>query len=87
MATQPAVGTESSSTTPLLHSLKQRVALPLHVQKLQRALNLDRFIDQVERVFNEALSLDSAVRYVTYRATANSSKTSYNLTIGTNSIL
>lgn len=34
---------------------RQKVALPLHVQKLQGALSLDRFIDQVERVFNEAV--------------------------------
>ena len=41
---------------------RQRVALPLHVQKLQGVLNLDRFIDQVERVFNE--SLENGLRYV-----------------------
>ena len=34
---------------------RQTVALPLHVQTLQRALNLDRLINQVERVLNESL--------------------------------
>ena len=36
----------------------QKVALPLHVQKLQGALNLDALIDQVERVFNESLAME-----------------------------
>ena len=33
----------------------QRVALPLHVQTLQRALKLDRLFSQVESVFQGAL--------------------------------
>lgn len=43
---------------------KQRVALPLHVQKLQGALSLDKLLDQVERAFNESLSAEKTVRYV-----------------------
>lgn len=34
---------------------RQTVALPLHVQTLQRALNLDRLINQVEKVLDESL--------------------------------
>ena len=34
---------------------RQTVALPLHVQTLQRALNVDRLLDQVERVLEESL--------------------------------
>lgn len=34
----------------------QSVALPLHVQILQRALKLDRFINQVENVFQGVLT-------------------------------
>ena len=34
---------------------RQTVALPLHVQTLQRALNLDRLINQVEMVLDESL--------------------------------
>lgn len=36
-------------------SQRQTVALPLHVQTLQRALNLDRLINQVEKVLDESL--------------------------------
>lgn len=36
----------------------QKVALPLHVQKLQGALNLDALINQVERAFNESLAME-----------------------------
>ncbi len=34
----------------------QRVALPLHVQKLQRAFKLGPLIGQVEKVFRDGLS-------------------------------
>ena len=43
---------------------RQKVALPLHVQKLQSALNLDRFIDQVEQVYNESLAMGENARCV-----------------------
>ena len=36
---------------------EQKVAMPLHVQKLQGALCLDKLIDQVEQAFNDSLSL------------------------------
>lgn len=42
----------------------QKVALPLHVQKLQGALNLDKLIDQVEKAFNDSLSPEKTVGYV-----------------------
>lgn len=35
---------------------EQKVAMPLHVQKLQGALCLDKLIDQVEQAFNDSLS-------------------------------
>lgn len=38
-------------------NLRQKVALPLHVQKLQRALDLDKFIGQVEQVYKESLAM------------------------------
>lgn len=41
----------------------QKVALPLHVQKLQGALNLDALINQVERAFNESLTVEKVVRH------------------------
>ncbi len=63
MATPPVASNLSVSKNTPGSSHIQRVALPLHVQKLHRALNLDRFIDQVEQVFNESLSLDKTVRY------------------------
>jgi ElaB/YqjD/DUF883 family membrane-anchored ribosome-binding protein len=43
---------DSSSCTK---TQRQTVALPLHVQTLQRALNVDRLINQVERVLDESL--------------------------------
>lgn len=33
----------------------QRVALPLHIQKLDQSLNLDRVLKQVENVFGDLL--------------------------------
>lgn len=33
----------------------QRVALPLHIQKLDQSLNLDRVFKQVENVFGDLL--------------------------------
>lgn len=68
MANQPSLtSTAATIVAPTTMSTavlpKQKVALPLHVQKLQRALDLDKFIDQVELVFNNSLSLDKSVRY------------------------
>ena len=34
----------------------QKAALPLHVQKLQRALRVDCLVTQVEKVFGESLT-------------------------------
>lgn len=72
MATQSGASTTATVATSAaapLHPLpRQRVALPLHVQKLQGALSLDRFIDQVERAFNESLSLEKSVRYAPFLA-------------------
>ena len=42
----------------------QKVALPLHVQMLQRALNVDQLISQVQAVLDDS---QDSVRYV-YRA-------------------
>lgn len=62
-ASQPDVAAPSLVSGPnQLVSTEQKVALPLHVQKLQGALCLDRLIDQVERVFNDSLILDKSVR-------------------------
>lgn len=60
MSSQSAGST--AMATPALPP-KQRVALPLHVQKLQRALNLDNFIDQVERAYNESLAMRMSAGY------------------------
>ena len=54
------MASKASSGTQLLPAAaqpKQKVALPLHVQKLQRALDLDGFIRQVEQVYGNSLKL------------------------------
>ena len=52
MAGQPGSSKAADISPP---SPVQKVALPLHVQKLQSALDLDGLINQVEKVFNESL--------------------------------
>lgn len=65
MASQPGstLPTAVSVAPPLLPppppppaGSMQKVAMPLHVQKLQGALCLDRLIDQVEHVYKDSLS-------------------------------
>lgn len=55
----------ASTTGPqlLASQPKQKVALPLHVQKLQQALDLGTFITQVEQVYNNSLKLVEISRY------------------------
>lgn len=55
MASQPTASKVPVAPSPSALPL-QKVALPLHVQKLQGALNLDALINQVERAFNESLT-------------------------------
>lgn len=51
----PVAGEES-----MVASGVQKVALPLHVQMLQRALNVDRLINQVQAVLSDS---KDGVRY------------------------
>ena len=58
MASRPAVPLlkqQDSSPSSSCKTQRQTVALPLHVQTLQRALNVDRLIDQVEKVLEDSL--------------------------------
>ncbi len=57
MASKAVVGLGSSLVPPSQLQSKQRVALPLHVQKLQRALDLKLFISQAEQVYSNSLKL------------------------------
>lgn len=42
----------------------QKAALPLHVQKLQKALRIDCLVSQVERLFGESFINKDELRYL-----------------------
>ena len=41
----------------------QKAALPLHMQKLQKALRIDCLVNQVETLFGESLISKDELRY------------------------
>lgn len=55
VASRPMVQVLKRHESPSCKAPTQTVALPLHVQTLQRALNVDRLLDQVERVLEDSL--------------------------------
>lgn len=81
LATGPTVQLLKEDDSSSCDVQRQSVALPLHVQTLQRALNVDRLIDQVEKVLGESLEnsregyeiLKSTKTFIT-RATAKNGK-------------
>lgn len=55
VAPKPVLALKQPQDSLSCMAQRQTVALPLHVQTLQRALNIDRLLDQVEKVLGESL--------------------------------